>query len=71
MKLRKGEKTFDHSGSSFVSFLDEEGIRAEIESMAVKRVPAWQRERVMKKRQKIKQARSSSCRSRGVAVRQR
>jgi antitoxin HicB len=31
-----------HIGSSFADFLDEEGIRAEVEARAVKRVLAWQ-----------------------------
>ena len=34
--------TFDHSGSSFDSFLEEEGILDEVEAVAVKRVIAWQ-----------------------------
>jgi antitoxin HicB len=36
----KGE--FDHSGSSFDSFLDEEGILEEVEAAAIKKVIAWQ-----------------------------
>jgi len=56
MKSRTHEKVLDHSGSSFASFLDEEGIRDEVESIAVKRVLAWQLERAMRKRQKTKQA---------------
>lgn len=35
-------KTFDHSGSSFDDFLDEEGTRSETEAIALKRVLAWQ-----------------------------
>jgi len=31
-----------HSGSSFDSFLEEEGILEEVEAVAVKRVIAWQ-----------------------------
>jgi hypothetical protein len=34
--------TFDHSGSSFDSFLEEDGILDEVESAAIKRVIAWQ-----------------------------
>jgi len=63
MKPRKREKTFDHSGSSFASFLDEEGIRDEMESVAVKRVLAWQFERAMRKRQKTKQAMARELRT--------
>jgi DNA-binding phage protein len=33
---------FDHSGSSFDSFLEEEGILDEVEAAAIKRVIAWQ-----------------------------
>ena len=63
MRPRKHEKTLDHSGSSFASFLDEEGIRDEVESMAVKRVLAWQFEQAMKKRQKTKQAMARELRT--------
>ncbi len=31
-----------HTGSSFEDFLDDEGIRAEVESAAIQRVLAWQ-----------------------------
>jgi antitoxin HicB len=37
-----------HIGSSFESFLEEEGIREEVEAIAVKRVIAWQIEQEMK-----------------------
>jgi hypothetical protein len=42
----------DHSGSTFDSFLEEEGIRGEVEAIAVKRVLAWQLERAMQKQHK-------------------
>ncbi len=32
----------DHTGSTFDSFLKEEGIREEVEAVAVKRVILWQ-----------------------------
>ena len=32
----------DHSGSTFDSFLEQEGIREEVEAVAIKRVLAWQ-----------------------------
>jgi hypothetical protein len=35
-------------GSSFDSFLEENGMREEVESLAQKRVFAWQIEQVMK-----------------------
>jgi predicted XRE-type DNA-binding protein len=38
-----------HIGSSFESFLDEEGIREETQDLAQKRVIAWQIEEAMKK----------------------
>jgi len=39
---------FDHSGSSFDSFLEEESILEEVEAVAVKRVIAWQLAEAMK-----------------------
>lgn len=56
MKMRKNRKTTNHSGSTFDSFLDEEGIREEVEAVAIKRVLAWQLEQAMRKQQKTKQA---------------
>lgn len=44
-----------HSGSSFDDFLEEEGIRNEVEGAAIKRVLAWQFEQEMEKQQKTKQ----------------
>jgi hypothetical protein len=46
----------EHSGSSFDSFLEEEGIREEVETTAVKRVLAWQFEQEMIRQQKTKQS---------------
>ena len=56
MKGTKRDEAFDHSGSTFDSFLDEEGIRGEVEAVAVKRVLAWQLEQAMQKQHKTKQA---------------
>jgi antitoxin HicB len=56
MKLRKSRKGTDHSGSSFDSFLEEEGIREEVEAVAIKRVLAWQLEQAMREQQKTKHA---------------
>jgi antitoxin HicB len=39
---------FDHSGSSFDGFLEEEGILDEVEAAAIKRVIAWQLAEAMK-----------------------
>jgi hypothetical protein len=37
-------KRTDHSGSTFNSFLKDEGIREEVEAVAIERVLAWQRQ---------------------------
>ena len=54
MKARK--KQVDHTGSTFDSFLEKEGIREDVEAVAVKRVLAWQLEEAMRKKKKTKQA---------------
>jgi DNA-binding phage protein len=41
------DKTNTHLGSSFDSFLEEEGILDEVDAVAVKRVIAWQLEQAM------------------------
>jgi response regulator of citrate/malate metabolism len=46
----------EHSGSSFDDFLEEEGYRNEVESVAIKRVLAWQFEQEMIRQQKTKRA---------------
>src|SRR5271156_4222778 len=56
MNVKKNRKKMDHSGSTFDSFLEEEGIRQEVEAVAIKRVLAWQLEQAMQKQQKTKQA---------------
>ena len=56
MNVPKNRKKVDHSGSSFDSFLEQEGIREEVEAVAIKRVLAWQLEQAMRKEQKTKQA---------------
>ena len=45
-----------HSGSSFDSFLQEEGLLEEASAAALKRVIAWQIERLMKDRAMTKSA---------------
>ncbi len=45
-----------HTGSTFDSFLEEEGIREEVESVAVKRVLAWQLQKTMQEQHKTKRA---------------
>jgi len=56
MKEGRTRKRHDYSGSSFDSFLDEHGIREEVEAVATKRVLAWRLEREMRKQKKTKQA---------------
>jgi antitoxin HicB len=56
MNVKKNRKKMDHSGSTFDSFLEEEGIREEAEAVAIKRVLAWQLEQAMQEQQKTKQA---------------
>src|ERR1035438_2584116 len=56
MKVRKNHKVRDHSGSTFDSFLEQEGIREEVEAVAIKRVLAWRLKQAMQEQQKTKQA---------------
>lgn len=57
------KRQFDHSGSSFGSFLDEEGIRGEVEAVAVKRVLAWELERAMRQQHRTKRAMAKALRT--------
>ncbi len=52
MRTRRSRKRTDHSVSSFDSFLEQEGIREEVEAAAIKRVLAWQLEQAMRKQPK-------------------
>jgi hypothetical protein len=54
MKKKITEKPFDHSGSSFEAYLEEEGIRGEVEAVAIKRVLAWQLAEEMRRLSKTK-----------------
>jgi predicted XRE-type DNA-binding protein len=56
VKKKKNHKQHDFSGSTFDTFLEERGIRDEVEAVATKRVLAWQLEQAMKKQRKTKQA---------------
>jgi predicted XRE-type DNA-binding protein len=56
VNVKKNRKKMGHSGSTFDSFLEEEGIREEVEAVAIKRVLAWQLEQAMEEQQKTKQA---------------
>ncbi len=64
MKVRKSRKGTDHSGSTFDSFLEEEGIREDVEAVAIKRVLPWQLEQAMRQQQKSKQAVAKQLRTR-------
>ena len=57
--MKKSPKTLDHSGSSFESFLEEEGIREEVEAVAIKRVLAWQLLQAMQQRKVTKKSMAS------------
>jgi hypothetical protein len=56
MKAKKKNGVVEHTGSTFDSFLEEEGIREEVEAVAVKRVISWQLAEAMRKKRKTKQA---------------
>ena len=49
MKAKENSSAIDHTGSTFDSFLEEEGIRVEVEAVAVKRVISWQLAEAMRK----------------------
>jgi antitoxin HicB len=44
MKAGAKRKRADHSGSTFDSLLEAEGIREEVEAVVIKRVLAWRLE---------------------------
>src|SRR5580658_6570553 len=56
MNVKKNCKKMDHSGSTFDRFLEEEGIREEVEAVAIKRVLAWQLEQAMQEQRKTKRS---------------
>jgi len=62
MKKKTDRKT-DRSGTTFDSFLDQEGIREDAEAVAIKRVLAWQLQRAMQEQQKTKQAMARQLRT--------
>ena len=63
MKGKRNGNRSDRSGSTFDSFLEEEGIREEVETVAIKRVLAWQLLQAMRKQQKTKQAMAKQLRT--------
>ena len=46
--MNASELSFDHTGSTFESFLEEEGILEEVRAVTIKRVIAWQLSEAMK-----------------------
>src|ERR1019366_2496877 len=56
MKAKKKNEVVEHTGSTFDSFLEEEGIREEVEAVAVKRGISWQLTEAMRKKKKTKHA---------------
>jgi hypothetical protein len=63
MKARKNRKPTSYSGSTFDSFLEEEGIREEVEAVAIKRVLAWQFSKAMQEQRKTKQGMAKQLRT--------
>ena len=63
MKKSGKKSAFDHSGSNFDAFLEEEGIREEVEAVAIKRVLAWQLSQEMQIQKKTKQAMARDLRT--------
>jgi antitoxin HicB len=63
VSAKKTRKRIDHSGSAFDSFLETEGIREEVEAVAIKRVLAWQLEQAMRKQRKTKKAMAAQLRT--------
>jgi len=63
MKPKKNRKQLDHSGSTFDSFLEEQGLREQVEAVAIKRVLAWQFQQAMRRQQKTKQAMARQLRT--------
>lgn len=54
--MKENKKKDVHSGSTFDSFLEEHGIREEVEAVAAKRVLACQLQKAMRKQRKTKRA---------------
>jgi len=51
--VKASEPAFDHTGSSFDSFLEEEGILDEVKATAMERVTAWQQAELEKNRRAV------------------
>lgn len=52
-----------HAGSTFDDFLEEQGFRDEVESIAIKRALAWKFEQEMIRQQKSKSAMAAALRT--------
>jgi hypothetical protein len=63
MAAKKKGRVVSDSGSTFDSFLEKEGIREEVESVAIKRVVAWQLSQAMRNQRKTKQAMAKHLRT--------
>jgi len=63
MSAKRSRKRINHSGSTFDRFLENEGIREEVEAVAVKRVLAWQLSEAMQKQQKTKRVMARQLRT--------
>src|SRR5215469_205501 len=63
MNAKKDRRRADQSGSALDNILDEEGIREEVDAVAIKRVLAWQLEQAMRQQQKTKQAMARQLRT--------
>lgn len=61
------EQRGEHIGSSFDDFLEEEGIKAEVEAVALKRVIAWQLD-ILGTLEKISRAAKEHDEGKGVPV---
>ncbi|HEY2499747.1 MAG TPA: hypothetical protein VGK24_22020 [Candidatus Angelobacter sp.] len=51
--MKKTTQQMDYSGSSFEDFLHEEGLLEEAETVAIKRVVAWQLQQEMQRKRAL------------------
>jgi len=56
-------KAIDHSGSTFDSFLEEEGLLDNAEAVAIKRVLAWHLQKAMEREQVTKKSMAERLRT--------
>lgn len=55
--MQRTKRRADHTGSTLDSLLEDDGILAEVEAVAVKRVMDWQRQEATK----AENAKSAGC----------